>query len=195
MKRVLGLLMIFAMVGGVVSATASTKDTGDRSYETSFVETYEVVPNIQIFEPGSIRVLISWVAPELTFEQRARISDNAKYYALRSPCEVPITVTNNSRASSFANGFTGDITVRADTIVRSGFQGENITVNLVEGGKAIRINKDTVFSAFKLTFANLADIYMKDYTLDKIITADKTAEHIKTIMTTDVRFTIAAAPK
>lgn len=192
MKRVLSFLVVLAMFGSNVSVAANVEDTGDIYYDTPYEKTYDITPDIQIFEPGTIRVLISWATPTLTFAQRARPNDNARYYALKADSNVIFNVVNNSRASSTENGFNGNITIIAKTVEEDIAQRDNIVVNLARTGDLIPINNGETFNMYKLSYANRADEYINGYPLSNIITAGKTADEIRDIMTVKVQFTIAA---
>lgn len=193
MKKVLVLMAIMALLWANAGAAENIEDTGDVFYDTPIDQTYDIVPDIQIFEPGTIRVQISWVDPLLTFVQRERSNDHAMYYALKNESNVLFNVVNNSRPSSLANGFNGSITVKAETIDSVDPKGDNIKVLLDRGGEIIPIANGGTFSLFKLSYTNREDVYINQYPLSSIITADKTADQIEEIMTVKIRFIIAAA--
>lgn len=190
MKKVLSLLMMLVILGSNLCASASTGVTIDEYYDSPIDKTYTITPNIQVFEPGAICVEISWVAPQLTFQQKSRLGDEARYYALRSESSAIFNVINKSRPSSTENGFDGNINVTAETVVYGTEPRANIVILLAESGKVIPIVKGATFSGFKLSYANRADANIKDYLLSEIITADKTPNEIRDIMSVNIRFYI-----
>lgn len=190
MKKVLSLLVMLVILGSNLCASASTGVTIDEHYSSVVDEIYTITPNIQVFEPGAICVEISWAAPQLTFQQRSRLGDEARYYALKSESGVIFNVINKSRPSSTVNGFDGDITVTAETVVYGTEPRSNIVILLAESGKQIPIAMGATFSGFKLSYTNRADSYIKDYLLSEIITADKTPDEIRDIMSVKIRFLI-----
>ena len=192
MKRVLIVMVVLAMFGCNVIATANVEHTEEKHYDLGIDETYDIVPDIQIYEPGTISVQISWVTPSLTFEQRSRQKDSVIYYALRSPVNVVFSVTNNSRPSSTEGGFSGKITVNANTVEENLTAHENVRVLLAQSGTPITLDKGAINNAYILSYTNRADIDINGYELANIITSDKTADQIKSLMTVQVRFIIAA---
>lgn len=190
MKKVLSLMVMLAILGSYLCASASTGVTIDEHYSSVIDKAYTITPNIQVFEPGAICVEISWAAPQLTFQQKSRLGDEARYYALKSESSTIFNVINKSRPSSTENGFDGNINVTAETVVYGTEPRANIVILLAESGKVIPIVKGATFSGFKLSYANRADVNIKDYLLSEIITADKTPDEIRDIMSVDIRFLI-----
>ena len=191
MKRVLVLMVVLVMLGCNVRAIANVEHTDENNYDLGIDKTYDIVPDIQIYEPGTISVQISWISPSLKFEQRTR-EDGVKYYALKSPVNVVFSVTNNSRASTAEGGFSGKITVNANTKEESATPRDNVRVLLAQSGTPITFDKGATNNAYILSYTNRTDTDINGYELANIITSDKTADQIEVLMTVQVRFIIAA---
>lgn len=120
MKKVLtALVVITVMVGCFFLYSAAYASSSELITSTELWEPVSsevgVVPTVSVFEPGVIRVKITWEAPQLTFVRSERAIDEVEYYELQMNKTIVFNVTNNSIKSS--NGyFTGDITVQASSI-------------------------------------------------------------------------------
>ena len=96
MKKVLAVLAWVLMVSIFMvmdtQASSDSFDTGDVLYTAPYSQDFytDIAPNVQLIDPGSIKVNISWSNPILTFEKKT-VSNNGqdiRYYALKNPQTV-----------------------------------------------------------------------------------------------------------
>ena len=201
MKKLLVLLSVFLVIFGLGMQTAGAEEVLESSYITPAETTVNITPTIQINEPGTIAVKITWTTPQLTFIRKVRAIDGLAYYALQSNVNTAFTVTNNSRPSS-SGTFNGDISVKA-----SKFEGLADGTALQRKNFKIILNNDNVAQtllsgaedkeSFVLSYTNRDESYLQDlgmYPANSMLTADMGAAQIVKNMTVAVRFNISDAP-
>ncbi len=192
MKRSLVLVLLVVGIFFVCVGEAAGADIGGYNLTQTYEETLKIEPTIQINDPGSIRVQISWTSPQLTFEPKTRTSDNVRYYALTVPVDVTIKVENKSRPS-FDGKFDGRVQIKALSHNNSAIEDSNIKASLEKQNETMTLTAESEGTR-KLSFNNLADIYIKDIESGKLILDGMTAEDIKGRLSYGIRFEISKAP-
>lgn len=203
MKKVPVLLMVLIVMSlfmtSAALATSGSIDTGDVLYSAPYSEifTKNIVPNIQLIDPGSIKVSISWVTPTLSFDKRALI-DNAgntvRYYGLKTDQTVDFKVDNNSLSGTI---FDGTIYV-IPTFVRTNAQealSSNIRVLMTGQDAEMTLAKGTSSSAVKLNYLNVLEQYLAKDQPATLLKGSATNQEIEAIMTMQVTFNISTTKR
>lgn len=195
MRKLLVVLAFLIVVGCCsfgLSALAVVEDSGDAEYSTGINKTYDIVPTVQIHEPGAIRVQISWTAPQLTFVRRERVVDGFAYYALKDSVSLGFEVSNLSRASTNA-GFNGKIRVTGNLVEPVGVKRDNVKVVMESDGVSFDLGMGEKNNSYKLLYSNRGDALIEGYTTDVLLAASQSADSVKANMLAQVKFVIAAA--
>lgn len=203
MKRVPVLLMVLIVmslfVASAALATSGSLDTGDVLYNAQYSQTLtsDIVPNVQLIDPGSIKVTISWSNPQLSFEKRmvrANNGNDVRYYALKTPQTVEFRLENNSLSGTSFDGtvyvtptFTRTNTQEAlSSNIRVLRTGENTELSLIKGSSV---------SSVKLDYLNVEDQHLAKDFPETLLSGSATAQAIKDIMTIEVTFNISTTMK
>lgn len=203
MKKVLVMLMVLLFTISFMvtdaQATSGTFDTGDVLYTAPYNQTFtsDIVPNVQLIDPGSIKVTISWSNPQLSFEKRmvrANNGNDVRYYALKTPQTVEFRIENNSLSGT---SFDGTVYV-IPTFTRTNAQealSSNIRVLRTGENTELSLIKGSSVSSVKLDYLNVEDQYLAKDQPDTLLNGSATAQAIKDIMTIEVTFNISTTPK
>lgn len=203
MKKLLVLVMmslvISLLMASAALATSGSLDTGDLLYNAPYSQTFtsDIIPNIQLIDPGSIKVTISWSNPQLSFEKRmvrANNGNDVRYYALKTPQTVEFKVENNSLSGTSFDGtvyvipsFTRtDAQEALSSNIRVLRTGENTELSLIKGSSV---------SSVKLDYLNVEDQYLAKDKPETLLSGSATAQAIKDIMTIEVAFSISTTKK
>lgn len=202
MKKLLVLLSVFLVFFGLGMQAAGAEEVLESSYSTPAETMVSIIPTIQITEPGTIAVKISWTAPQLAFIRKVRAVDNLGYYALQSNVRVPFTVTNNSRPSS-SGAFNGSVRVRAEKpdTLSDGTAAQRKNISILLTNEAIDtlapLAQGAVDSdSFTLNYTNREESYMSNltnYPASVMLLDTMSEQDIVKNMTVAVRFIISAA--
>ena len=193
MKKMLTVLVAFTVMLGCLylysSAYASSSEfiSTDDWWEPMSSEV-GVVPTVTIYEPGAIRVMITWEAPQLTFVRNARSTDNVEYYELQMNKIITFDITNNSFKSS-NGGFSGDITVNASSLEK-GQKRDNIEVTLTNASHVATLRPGESYKEYKLEYTNREKGQINEYEPENLLGANQNIEQIKSNMTAYVSFLI-----
>lgn len=201
MKRLLILVCAFCVLCALGQA-AGAEETVESGYAVPKDVTVSVQPTVQIHEPGTIALKISWTTPSLTFVRRVRAVDGLAYYTPQSTVSVPFTLVNNSRPSSDGQ-FDGRIQVTAVTqpgdAAGLGAKRKSVSVRLSNDNIPLEMAKDQTDSGgyYTLSYAdrgaeNLESLSI--YPAAAMLTDGMTAEQITQAMTVAVKFKISRAP-
>lgn len=203
MKKVPVLLMILIvmslfMASGAL-ATSGSLDTGDVLYTAPYSKTFtsDIVPDVQLIDPGSIKVTISWSAPQLSFEKRmirANNGNDVRYYALKTPQTVEFSIENNSLSGTSFDGTVYVIPTFTRTNVQES-QSSNIRVLRTGENTELSLIKGSSVSSVKLDYLNVEDQYLAKDLPDTLLSGSATAQAIKDIMTIEVTFNISTSMK
>lgn len=203
MKKVPVLLMVLIVMSlfmtSAAQATSGPLDTGDVLYTAPYSKefTTDIVPNVQLIDPGSVKVSISWVAPQLSFEKkvvRASNGNDVRYYALQGEQYVEFKVENNSLSGT---QFDGTIYV-IPTFIRTNSQealSSNIRVPMTGENTELILQKGSSVSSVRLRYLNVLDA---DLAIDKpetLLSGSASLQAIKDIMTIKVTFNISTTKR
>ncbi len=203
MKKVLVVLMVLLFTISFMvtdaQATSGTVDTGDVLYTAPYSETFtsDIVPNVQLLDPGSIKVTISWSNPQLSFEKRmvrANNGNDVRYYALKTPQTVEFRIENKSLSGT---SFDGTVYV-IPTFTRTNAQealSSNIRVLRTGENTELSLIKGSSVSSVKLDYLNVEDQYLAKDQPDTLLNGSATAQAIKDIMTIEVMFSISTTKR
>ncbi len=200
MKRLLVLVCVFCVLCALGQA-AGSEETVESGYTVPKDVIVSVQPTVQIHEPGTIALKISWNTPSLTFVRRVRAADGLAYYTPQSTVSVPFTLVNNSRPSSDGQ-FDGRIQVTAVTQPADGgvlgAKRKSVSVRLSNDNVPLDMERGGTDSGFyALSYADRGAEYLENlsiYPAAAMLTEDLTAEQIVQAMTVAVRFNISRAP-
>lgn len=198
MKRLSVFVLSFLVVFGLWTGSAAAQESFESGYGVSSEKTVSIVPTVQIHEPGTILLNISWTAPQLSFTRKARPSDRFGFYDLQSPVTMPFILTNNSRPSS-SGAFSGAVSVQAikkeGALDGAALRRDNIKILLSNDSQSIVLEQGAVDSgSFSLNYANRGDAYLDSYAKENMLADSLTQEEIIRNMTVGVQFVISKAP-
>ena len=203
MKKLLVLVMMFLVISLFMAvdshATSASLDTGDEAYTSSYTKTLytDIVPNVQLTDPGSIKVIISWGTLNLNFEKKiVRLSNGSevKYYALKTPQTLVFNIENKSSPGS-SSSFDGTIYV-TPSYERSDVQGSassNIRVIMEEQTKVHTIPLNGFDNSIVLEYRNVDDSNFGGLLVDQLLSGSALEEQIRDIMKTRVNFNISTS--
>lgn len=200
MKKVLAVLALVLMVSIFMvmdtQASSDSFDTGDVLYTAPYSQDFytDIAPNVQLIDPGSIKVNISWSNPILTFEKKT-VSNNGqdiRYYALKNPQTVVFNITNNS---SSGTSFSGTIYVTPSytrTNARETMS-SNIRVLMTEQTIVHTIPMGGSDNSILLEFQNVEDQFFGQIPINQLLSGGASGSQIVDIMTTTVKFKISTS--
>ena len=203
MKKVLVVLMVLLFTISFMvtdaQATSGTVDTGDVLYTAPYSETFtsDIVPNVQLLDPGSIKVTISWSSPCLSFDKKLLKDTNGhdvSYYALKTPQTVEFRIENNSLSGTSFDGTVYVIPTFSRTNAQEALS-SNIRVLRTGENTELSLIKGSSVSSVKLDYLNVEDQYLAKDLPDTLLSGSATAQAIKDIMTIEVTFNISTTKR
>lgn len=201
MKRVLVLFILLFMMFSFMDANAqaTSVDTGDILYTAPYSETFtrDIIPNVQLIDPGSIKVTISWSAPSLSFDKRTLKDTNGndvRYYALKAPQTVGFLVENNSLSGTSFDGTVYVVPVFLRTNAQES-QSSNIKVLLTGENTELSLAKGSTVSTVKLDYSNVLEQYLAKDMPETLLNGSASVQAIKDIMTMKVTFSISTTKR
>ena len=203
MKKVPVLLMVLIIMSlfmaSAALATSGSLDTGDVLYNAQYSQTLtsDIVPNVQLNDPGSIKVTISWSNPQLSFEKRmvrANNGNDVRYYALKTPQTVEFRLENNSLSGTSFDGTVYVIPTFSRTNAQEALS-SNIRVLRTGENTELSLIKGSSVSSVKLDYLNVEDQYLAKDLPDTLLSGSATAQAIKDIMTIEVTFSISTTKR
>ena len=203
MKKVPVLLMVLIIMSlfmaSAALATSGSLDTGDVLYNAQYSQTLtsDIVPNVQLIDPGSIKVTISWSNPQLSFEKRmvrANNGNDVRYYALKTPQTVEFRIENNSLSGTSFDGTVYVIPTFSRTNAQEALS-SNIRVLRTGENTELSLIKGSSVSSVKLDYLNVEDQYLARDLPDTLLSGSATAQAIKDIMTIEVTFNISTTKR
>ena len=198
MKKLLVLVMMSLVISLFMAvdshANSAPLDTGDEAYTSSYSKTLntDIIPNVQLIDPGSIRVTISWSVLSLSFEKRLHKDANGndvRFYMLKSPQSLVFNIENKSISGSSFNGTIYVIPQFSRTPDQE-MQSSNIKLSMLERGKVHTVQKDGSDKSIVLNYSNVEDLYIEWDRPEKLLKGTATEQEIRNIMTTNVTFII-----
>ena len=203
MKRVPVLLMVLIIMSlfmaSAALATSGSLDTGDVLYNAQYSQTLtsDIVPNVQLIDPGSIKVTISWSNPQLSFEKRmvrANNGNDVRYYALKTPQTVEFRIENNSLSGTSFDGTVYVIPTFSRTNAQEALS-SNIRVLRTGENTELSLIKGSSVSSVKLDYLNVEDQHLAKDFPETLLSGSATAQAIKDIMTIEVTFSISTTKR
>ena len=203
MKKLLVLVMmslvISLLMASAALATSGSLDTGDLLYNAPYSQTFtsDIIPNIQLIDPGSIKVTISWSNPQLSFEKRmvrANNGNDVRYYALKTPQTVEFKVENNSLSGTSFDGTVYVIPSFTRTDAQEALS-SNIRVLMTGQDAEMTLAKGTSSSAVKLNYLNVLEQYLAKDQPATLLKGSATNQEIEAIMTMQVTFNISTTKR
>ena len=203
MKKVPVLLMVLIIMSlfmaSAALATSGSLDTGDVLYNAQYSQTLtsDIVPNVQLNDPGSIKVTISWSTPQLSFEKRmvrANNGNDVRYYALKTPQTVEFRIENNSLSGTSFDGTVYVIPTFSRTNAQEALS-SNIRVLRTGENTELSLIKGSSVSSVKLDYLNVEDQHLAKDFPETLLSGSATAQAIKDIMTIEVTFNISTTKR
>lgn len=203
MKKVLVVLMVLLFTISFMvtdaQATSGTVDTGDVLYTAPYSETFtsDIVPNVQLLDPGSIKVTISWSSPSLSFDKKLlkdTSGNDVRYYALKTPQTVEFRIENNSLSGTSFDGTVYVIPAFLRTNVQES-QSSNIKVLMTGENTELSLVKGSSVSSVKLDYSNVLEQYLATDMPGTLLSGSASAQAIKDIMTMNVTFSISTTKR
>lgn len=201
MKKVMVLLMMLFMMSSFIAAdalaSADLLDTGDVLYTGPYNEAFttDIVPTVQLIDPGSIKVSISWSAPQLSFDKRMvkdTKGNDVRYYALKDPKTLVFSIENSSLSGTL---FDGTIYVIPIYSRSKEDQSTNIRVVMDKQQKELIVVKGAVENSVSLQYMNVEDKDLDTVYPERLLRASASQQEIEDIMTAKVTFNISTTKK
>lgn len=175
-----------------ISASADTQtiDTGEKPFASEPITlSKEIVPTIELDNPGLIKVTITWTTPNLTFVKKVggTYHPNVSYYGLNSKISVPFQIDNQSSVGT-ETSFNGSIIVTPSQHWANDQQAPNINIRSQNPIQQITIPLDGSDNSYVLEYSNNMDF------ADTPLALTLTADQIKDIMKATVSFEIKMKP-
>lgn len=183
------LISIFTIAAGAESPKI---DTGEIAFDSEpITRSHEIIPTIELNNPGLIKVTISWTTPKLTFVKivGGTYHPNVSYYGLSLKVEVPFHIVNESSVGT-ETSFNGNIVVTPSHTwqLESETAAQNISIRPQIFDQVINIPLGDSDDSYILEYSNNLDF------AKNCLALTLTANQIRDIMKVQVSFKIQAAP-